>query len=235
MQLEAMGTNITTERVLKEFNAGNLSKTTASGFINDAQKFADEKYKRAVKNVIYPAFKFEENVIIQDPKGKDKLNIELKNQAMSQITAMYEQSLLDGTTQKFDWSSEAQKIVNQINKVQKPEAEKIEKGKAVSLIKQVLTQVQDQNLKNQYADITNENITEDQIKSFFDILTFVKKEINDPTDLPPLEGIYGFRERGPDTIPPYIRTLAEKYRPSQNQLDIQINILKETLTIFADD
>ena len=139
---------------------------------------------------------------------------------MSQITAMYEQSLLDGTTQKFDWSSEAQKIVNQINNVQKPEAEKIEKGKAVSLIKQVLTQVQDQNLKAQYADITNENITEDQIKSFFNILTLVKKEIDDPTDLPPLEGIIGFRERGPDTIPPYIRTLTTKYKNSTNLIDL---------------
>lgn len=235
LQLEAMGTNLTTERVLEEFNAGNLSKATASGFINDAQKFADEKYKRAVKNVIYPAFKFEENVIIQDPKGKDKLNIELKNQAMAVITAEYEQSLIDGTTQDIDWQSRAKKIVDDINKIQKPEAEKIEKGKAVSLIKQVLTQVQDQNLKNQYADITNENITEDQIKSFFNILTLVKKEIDDPTDLPPLEGIIGFRERGPDTIPPYIRTLTTKYKNSTNLLDSQINILKETLTIFRDD
>ena len=232
VRLEAMGTNITTADVLKEFNAGNLSKTTTSGLINDAQKFADDKYKRAVKNVIYKAFQFEENVLILDPKGKDKLNIELKNEAQAQIGEMYEQSLIDGTTQSINWSTEAKKIVKDLNTDLKPEIQLKEKNKSVRIIKAILPQVKDVSFKEQFKDLKGEDITEDQVQLMLDTLIKVRQEIDDPTEKPS-GGL--FRDAPPDPIPSYIRILTKEYKGSTNQLDSQITILKETLTLYSDD
>jgi len=232
IRLEAMGTNLTTLDVLKEFNAGNLSKTTASGLINDAQSFADQKYKRAIKNVIYKAFQFQENVLILDPKGKDKLNIELKNEAQAQIGAMYEQSLIDGTTQSIDWSAEAKTIVKSLDTGLKPEIVLKEKNKSVNVIKAILPQVNDVQFKKQFQDLKAEDITEDQVQLMLNTLMKVRGEIDKPT-AKPSGGI--FRDAPPDTIPSYIRTLTKKFKGKTNQLDSQISILKETLSLYSDD
>ena len=232
VRLEAMGTNLTTDDVLKEFNLGNLSKTTTSGLINDAQKFADDKYKRAVKNVIYKAFQFEENVLILDPKGKDKLNIELKNEAQAEISTLYEQSLIDGTTQKINWSAEAQKIVDRLDKDLKPEIVLKEKSKSVRIIKAILTQVDDVSFKEQFKDLKAKDITEDQVQLMLDTLIKVRGEIDSPTDKP--SGSF-FSSAPPDPIQSYIRKLTKEYKRTTALLDKNIDILKQTLTLYSDD
>ena len=225
IRLENMGTNLTSDDVITKFNDGLLSKTTASGLINDAQKFADEKYKRAIKNVIHPAFQFNETVNYLDPKGKVKLNIELKNEAQSLLGAEYEQSLIDNTTQSIDWAKRASEIVRDLKASLEPEKILKEKTNGVKVITTILSQVKDPNLKGLFQDIKAETMTRDQVQTMLDTLMTVKGEIADPTPGP---GYFG----GEDPVPVYIRKLTRSFKNNTRLLDRRIETLKETLTLY---